>query len=157
MKSKPVSRYVLIAPLVITSGCAMLVKAATQTPTADLLTPPNGSESTVIVIIIGFLSMLATQGFALWREYRNRNWDLEDRSKAREEIHQRAEDLKLTTSAVTVELMKVLEENRKHVMEELQKNTAITESASKKADAAYNAGNNFNEKLLQLSEKVEKI
>jgi len=52
-------------------------------------------------LIIGFLATLATQVFQLYRESRNRKWDLEDRQRAEKKLDVNTQVSQRAASAAT--------------------------------------------------------
>lgn len=136
---------------------------------AQNINPPTASSQTTILIttVAGFLSLLATQFFSMWRENqrerakrdeaeRQRKWDLEDRRAARVEMRQHAETQRLETIQTAIELAKVSNINRQQLVGEIKANTKLTEEAAAKAADAYVAANNFNEKLERLHQELLK-
>lgn len=100
--------------------------------------------------ILGFLSLLATQGVQLWRERREerkreqqREWDLQDRAVAREEVRRNSEAQRFETIATAVELARATKIHSAEIKSQLAENTALTHRVGQKADAAYEVGNNF--------------
>jgi hypothetical protein len=125
-------------------------------------TPTATNQNVILITTIGgFLTLIATQIFAIWRESRNRKWDLADREAARREVRQHAETQRLETIQTAIDLAKVSNINRQHLVDHIEQNTAITKEAKKTAEAAYIAANNFNERLeslrKQLTDKAEQV
>jgi hypothetical protein len=120
------------------------------------LDPPTGSNQSTILIttIAGFATLIATQTFALWRESRNRKWDLEDRMAARREMRAHAETQRLETIQTAIDLAKVSNINRQQLTDHISRNTEITQAAKDQAAAAYQVANNFNEKLENLRKQL---
>ena len=104
----------------------------------------GGSNQTVMITLIAqaviFLTTVAGFLYNIYRENRNRRWDLEDRARAREE--------QLRTTAVAAASVKSSldvhnivqeakqEELKQVIVEKLDKNTAITQEAAQKAALA---------------------
>jgi hypothetical protein len=118
--------------------------------------PPTGSNQSTILIttMAGLATLFFTQAFALWRESRNRKWDLEDRMAARREMRAHAETQRLETIQTAIDLAKVSNINRQQLTEHLTRNTEITQAAKDQAAAAYQAADNFNEKLETLRKQL---
>lgn len=112
---------------------------------------PMGSTSTILITTIaGFLSLLVTQFVQMWRESQRRKWDLQDRSDARKEAERRSELQRRDTIQTARVLAELTKESREHLIAEISKNTELTKQVGGKADAAYVAANNFNEKLAEV-------
>lgn len=109
----------------------------------------------VVITIVGFLSLLATHIFAIWRESRQRTWDIEDRKRAREEMKKQAEQQQIETISTAVEIARVSNANRNHIVDLLHQNTRLTEDAGEKASAAYTATLDFNQKLEALRRELQ--
>lgn len=134
---------------------ATLVLSAWVASVAAQSSPETGStaanQHTIwVTSVIGFLSLLATQLFALWRENRNRKWDLEDRAVARKQMQENAERQRLEIVETAIKLAQKTNADREHIVKEISKNTALTQSVGEKAEAAYAAANNFTERLEKL-------
>lgn len=141
---------------------AWFASVAAQSPDASGVAV--NQQTIWITSLIGFLSLLATQIFALWRESRNRKWDMEDRAAARAQSQKNAEAQRLETITTAIELARVATSHREQIVKEISHNTEITKSVGAKADAAYEAANNFNERLDKLrkvlaskSEQIDNI
>lgn len=118
---------------------------------ADVTPGTSENQQTIIwTTVVGFLSLLATQVFAMWREYRNRRWDLENRKLAREELDRKFERQAGETVATAVQLARLTKAHHEEVTSQLEKNTELTRQASAKAEAAYEAGNNYTQRLNDL-------
>lgn len=98
-------------------------------------------------IISGFASLLATQVFSILSDYRRRRWDLQDRATAREEMRANTERIRLETVATAVQLSRNAKNNREILEGKIAENTALTQAVGQKADAAYEAGNNFTQRI----------
>jgi hypothetical protein len=73
----------------------------------------------------------------MYRENRTRKWDLQDRTAAREEMRRLSETQRLDTMQAAIELARVSNINRDHLMGAIKENTQITsEGASQAATAA---------------------
>jgi len=124
---------------------AWIASVAAQSP------EPSGvaaNQQTIwITSLVGFLSLMATQIFALWRESRNRKWDMEDRAAARAQMQKNAETQRLETITTAIELARVATSHREQIVKEISRNTEITKGIGEKADAAYNAANDFTKRL----------
>jgi hypothetical protein len=121
-----------------------------------------------ITSIVGFLSLLATQLFAIWRQHQEtkaaeqrRKWDLEDRAAARAQMQKNAEQLqksaelqRIETVQTAIELAKVSAAHREHILQEISRNTEITQTVGAKADAAFVEANNFNDRLEKLRKEL---
>lgn len=141
---------------------AVLACAATGSYGAVMLTvqesgaPPSGWPSAgTQVTILGFLGLLVTHLTQMWREGRNRKWDLADRAAARAEAAAKAEQLRLeaaqaaerlrieqqahaeaqriATIQTAIELAKVSKANRDRLIAAVAENTTLTESHAKAA------------------------
>lgn len=115
----------------------------TQQP--PLIAP--GSEGSYLLLASTLITLLCTNFFQIWRESRNRKWDLEDRKAQRDLARVRAELLHNSTIETAFQVAKVSTRNKDHLVNEISKNTEITKDVGAKAQAAYEAANNFNEKL----------
>lgn len=115
----------------------------------------ENQKTILITSIIGFLSLLATQLFSFWREYRNRAWDLQDRATAREEQRKNAEQLRLETIQAAIEIARQNAMHRQHIVEEINRNTELTQEVGAKADAAYTAANNFTARMEALRKELQ--
>jgi hypothetical protein len=80
----------------------------------------------------------------LFREWRNRKWDLEDRERARKDL-----EVKVTAVAATAKVA------NEAVMNKIDENTEISRGAFKEANNAFEAANNSNQKLLELSRAID--
>lgn len=118
--------------------------------------PPSATNQFAILVttIAGFASLLATQLFQFYRENRNRKWDLQDRAAARKEVRDHAETQRLETMQTAIELARVSNINRDHLLGAIQANTQITADGAAKAEAAYSVANNFNTKLEALQKEL---
>lgn len=134
------------------------VIAAQQTPAVETNAPGSATASnqfaTIATLIAGFASMLAAQAFQWFRESRTRKWDLADRMAARKEVRDHAETQRLETIQAAIELARVSNINRDHLVSEIGRNTILTAEAAAKADAAYVSANNFNAKLEALHRQL---
>lgn len=149
---------------------ALAVASASQDQSGEA----TASNQTTILIttIVGFLSLLATQGFTMWRERqaekareRQREWDLQDRASAREELRRRAEETKdevrrsseaqrMETIATAVQLARAAKRQNAELTDKLDRNTELTQMVGAKADAAYEVGNNFSQRLKELRDEL---
>jgi hypothetical protein len=132
---------------------AWVASVAAQTPEGS----GSATNQTTIWVtsLIGFFSLMATQIFSLWREARNRKWDLEDRAHARAQMQKAAELQRIETIQTAIQLAKVTTAHSEQIVKEISKNTALTKSVGDKADAAYGAANNFTERLDRLRQELE--
>ena len=125
---------------------AFIVALSAATYSQEPGAPPISNTNVVLVTtIIGFLTLIATNVFALWRESRNRKWDQEDREIAR--INARVEQQR-TAGALAA----VVKDQHEELKSELVKNTEITQEVGAKAVAAIDSANNFNAKLTAYKE-----
>lgn len=150
----PSLRRLLIGVAMAVTGAVFL---AAQDPGSFQASVSDSGMTTTAVFfttLAGVISLLATNFFAIWRDARNRKWDLEDRMMAREKQQRDAEAIRLETVATAIELARVSNTNRKHLADQLQHNTNVTMEAGEKAVAAFEAANNFNEKLEQLRREL---
>ena len=132
----------------------MGVTTISQEQSGQAIGTASNQATLLTTTIIGFLSLLATQGFAMWRESRNRKWDQQDRQAAREELLQRSERQRLEVIDTAVQLAKVSNANRAHMSAEINRNTTLTEEVGTKADAAYHAANDFTNRLETLRREL---
>lgn len=136
-----------------TAVFALALGLVTQAVTYD--PPTAGSQNTILITtLVGFASLLVTQLFALWRESRNRRWDLDDREAARREAKHHAEAQRVETVQTAIELAKVSQANRDQLLRHLEHNTQITREAKESAEAAFAVANNFNEKMETLRRQL---
>lgn len=136
---------------------AWVASVAAQTTPEGIGTSAN--QTTIwVTSIVGFLSLLATQLFAIWRDNQarkaarqQREWDLEDRRAAREEakeeMRRQAEIVRREQIATATDLAKVHQLNSRRIVEEIAKNTQLTHEVKAQAEAAYTAANNFTQRL----------
>lgn len=124
---------------------ALLIAYEGQTM-PDAATESN--QSTILITTIaGFASLIATHIFSMWREHRNRRWDLQDREAARREMRQHAETQRIETIQTAVDLAKASHIASQRVLDRIDANTTITQAAKETAEAAYVAANSFNAHL----------
>jgi len=135
---------------------AWVASVAAQ-PTTDAAGTSANQTTIWVTSIIGFLSLLATQLFAIWRQKQEtkaaeqrRKWDLEDRASARAEMQKNAELQRIETIQTAIEVARVTRSHRDHILTELTRNTEMTQVVGQKAEQAYVEANNFNEKLEKL-------
>jgi hypothetical protein len=83
------------------------------------------------------LITLAGFGLQMWKESRNRKWDLEDRERARKEL-----EMKVTEAQQTAVVA------NEAVIQKIDENTEISRNAFKEA-------NNTNQKLLELAHAID--
>jgi hypothetical protein len=119
-------------------------------------TQPTASNQFAILVttIAGFASLLATHFFQMYRENRTRKWDLADRTAARLEMRQHAETQRLETIQTAIELARVSNINREHLLGAIDKNTKITSEAAGKAEAAYTVATDFQSKIESLHREL---
>lgn len=148
------------AGLVVWAWLASVAHVVAQDATAP---PPTSTDQKTIWVtsIIGFLSLLATQLFAIWRQNqetkaaeRRRQWDLEDRERARNDLRQQYEAQRKETISTASEIARIHLQNTRRIVEEISKNTEITEAVGRKADAAYSAGNDFNRRMEEMRQQL---
>lgn len=135
-------RVKVFALVVILGSFAVSVYAgvvAAQAEHAGVAAAPTASNQFAILVttIAGFASLLATQFFQMYRENRTRKWDLQDREQARAEMRRHAETQRLDTMQAAIELARVSNINRDHLMGAIKENTQITSEGTSKAEAAY--------------------
>lgn len=156
----------VFALVVIFGSCAVSVGAGFQAAQKEVAAMAVGgagvdvpSASTQFAILMttiaGVVSMLATQFFAMYREGRNRKWDLQDRQQARAEMRMHAETQRLETMQTAIELARVSSINKEHLLGAIKENTLITTESATKAQAAYSAANDFNAKLEALQRQLQ--
>lgn len=162
------SRSVKVFAMVVIFGCFTVsvwagVQAA-HNEVAAMAQGGGGSAPTastqfaiLVTTIAGVVSMLATQFFSMYRESRNRKWDLHDRSAARVEMRQHAETQRLETMQTAIELARVSTINRDHLLGAIKENTKITTEGASQAQAAYSAANNFNSKFEALQKQLQEM
>jgi hypothetical protein len=80
----------------------------------------------------------------LFREWRNRKWDLEDRERARKDL-----EVKVTAVAATAKVA------NEAVMNKIDENTEISRGAFKEANNAYEAANHSKQQILELSRAID--
>ena len=148
---RAVAYLMIVGPLLLSLSAAQQAQPS-GTSSVDMPNMPTGSSQTYILIttIAGFASLLATHYFQMSREKRQREWDLQDRAQAREELRKHAETQRVETLQTAVELARISTINRQTLKKAIDDNTRITEEIGKRADEAYAAGNNFNAKLEDL-------
>jgi hypothetical protein len=147
---------------VISMACYCLVGGSLVAFAQSSSQPPYSTDPQVLnnqsymiwTTVIGFLSLLATQIFGILRERRTRQWDLEDRASARLDAKMQAEAQRIETIQTAVQLAKVTQQGHAVIKREIEENTEITKQTAQKADAAYEAGNNFNVKLEELKREL---
>jgi type II secretory pathway pseudopilin PulG len=126
------------------------IVAAQDTTAGDLGTAQNQTVM-IVTSIIGFLSLLATQLFSIYRDREQRKRDLQDRAEAREAARQEAREtanlLRREQLATATTLAQVNKKNTERVVAEVSRNTEITEAVGAKADKAYSAANEFTTRL----------
>lgn len=127
-----------------------LLLMQSNTVTAQTSSDSN-SEGLWVTAIAGILTLLATNFFQIYRESRNRKWDIADRQEQRRREAIRAQAQHNSTIQTAFELAKVATRNRDDVIAKVDENTALTAEAVKAAGAAYEAGNSFNAKLEALT------
>src|SRR5687768_11159224 len=118
-------------------GVAVMLAVSVATASQDqgsFVSDPSGT-ALLYTTIIGFLSLLATHGFQLWRERRNRQWDLEDREAARAELRKNNETQRLETIATAVQLARAAKIHNAQLVTQIAENTALTLKAGDKAEA----------------------
>ncbi len=157
----------IFALMVIFGSLTVSVWAGVQAATTEAAAMAGGAGSSapsastqfaiLITTIAGMISMLATQFFAMYRENRNRKWDLQDRSTARAEMRESNRTLRLETMQTATELARVSMINSGHLLGAIKENTQITTEGASKADAAFSAANNFNAKLEALQLELQSI
>jgi hypothetical protein len=86
--------------------------------------------------LILFLTTIAGFAIQLFREWRNRKWDLEDRERARKELAEKVE------SAQTLAISK-----QKEMLDKIEENTNISREA-------FTEANGVNQKLLLLQNQL---
>lgn len=94
------------------------------------------SEGTLYGQALIFLTTFLGFAIQIYREKRNRRWDLEDRERARLEIAAKVESVAAVTAS-----------RQEHVLQKIAENTAISR-------VAFNEANNVNTKLLKLAEMI---
>lgn len=109
------------------------------------------SNASVIITLIGFLSLLATQLFEMRRAHRQRKWDLEDRKAAREELRKRHEIIQRETLETASEIARISVANRKHLDSKISENTKLTEDVNQKVQAS---ADDFNTQLAALRKEL---
>lgn len=129
---------------------------ATEMSGANGGAQPTASNQFAILVttIAGFASLLATHFFQIFRESRTRKWDLADRTAARLEMRQHAETQRLETIQTAIELARVSNINREHLLGAIDKNTKITSEAAGKAEAAYTVATDFQSKIESLHKEL---
>jgi hypothetical protein len=144
-----------ICGLFAVSVCAGVV-AQTQANADPVANVPTAQNQFAILIttIAGFASLLCTQLFQFYRENRNRRWDLQDRTAAREQMRKTVEEQRMEGMRTAVELAKVSQTNRDLIFSAIKENTTLTVDAGEKAQAAYTSANNFNSKLETLHREL---
>lgn len=162
------SRGVKVFALVVIFGSfAVSVWAGVQAAAQEAAAMAGGNGSSVpsastqfailITTIAGMVSMLATQFFSMYRENRNRKWDLQDRAAARAEQRETHRTLRLETMQSATELARVSMINSGHLLGAIKENTQITTEGASKADAAFSEANNFNVKLEALRRDLQSM
>lgn len=154
-RAAKVVAIVAICGLFAVSVCAGVIaqQQATADPAANVPTAQN-QFAILVTTIAGFASLLCTQLFQFYRENRNRKWDLQDRTAAREEMRKTVEEQRLESMKTAVELAKVSQANRDLIFSAIKENTSLTVDAGEKAMAAYTSANNFNSKLETLHREL---
>ena len=130
---------------------------AQQQATADpAAAQPTASNQFAILIttIAGFASLLATHLFQFYKENRNRKWDLQDRASAREEMlrHQKAQ--RVETLQTAVEIARVSNINRDHLLGAIDRKTELTAEAGAKTDDFNSRLEALHQELAELSKKL---
>jgi gas vesicle protein len=129
-----------------------------------------GAEQTYMLgTVIGQIVVVVTTilGFAytIYRENRNRRWDLEDRKRAREElqtlttstatklettVEHRATELATALSSRATELAQTVDRQRHQLSEQLTENTQISKQA-------FHEANDVNQKIAELTRKFDEV
>lgn len=94
------------------------------TQTAEQWGAGSGSLAVQIILLITTLSGFV---YTIYRENRNRRWDLEDRERARQELAQRVELATLRQASAATQ-------HRDEIMEVIDKNTQMNEAALREAN-----------------------
>lgn len=170
-----------IVPLVMLAVSFAALRAAAQTPvTAPPLLTAACHDSSVTIALIGFFSSLVALSMQMWREHRNKLWereqraeerarDKEDREEARREARAERGQLHAETVATATELAKLTRKQHEKLAEwiaqikaeqtevlhkAITENTALTHEVGRRADAAYEAGNNFAQRLESIQDTL---
>lgn len=154
-----VALAIIFASFAVSVWAGVQAATAEQTAMASGLNAPTASTQFAILIttIAGVISMLATQIFAMFRESRNRKWDLQDRAAARAEMRENTRLLRLENMQTATELARVSMINSEHLLDVIKENTDITSRGASQAEAAYSEANNFNKKLEELHRQLQQM
>lgn len=115
----------------------------------------SSNQFTILVTTVaGFAGLIATQVFALWRENRNRQWDLQDREMTKREMRQHAETQRIETIQTAVDLAKISHVNRQQMIDRIDDNTQLTRAAKETTEATYVATSSYKEKLEELRKQL---
>jgi len=145
----------VVAAAVAGSAAAALADALQADPVTLGAAAAVSSPQAILITTIGTLAtVVVTQVVGLVRESRNRRWDLADRAAARQETILRAELQRNETIKTAIELARITKASKAETIERILENTRLTIDAATKADAAYVAANNFNEKLKALESAI---
>lgn len=96
-------------------------------------------ESSSVAQIITLLTVIAGFWFQIYRENRNRKWDLEDRSAARKRLDDTTTGLAARTEALHADA----EVGRRIIAEKIDANTVISQQA-------FTEANNVNMKIASI-------
>lgn len=113
------------------------------------------NQQTIIwTSIFGFLSLLATQLFSIWRDHLKGKRDKQERDDARATLAANLAAQKLETIETAVQLARVARQHNEAIAKQIAQNTELTKQVGEKAEAAYEIGNNFHQKMEALRQEL---
>lgn len=139
-----------------------VVSVFAQDPSSPSSATANNQTAMIVTSIVGFLTLLVTQIFSMWKQNQEkkaaeqrRQWDLEDREIARQQMKTSAQKQLQETVQTAVTLADVTEKHHAQTLRELTKNTELTKAVAAKADAAYDAANSYAAKTEELRKELK--
>lgn len=164
-KSEPYL-YCILHPAVVASAFVMVVSVLTshaasqmspsgQSPTAQSLA--NNQTTILVTTIAGFLSTIVALIFQIWREGRNRRWDLEDRRLARQEADLKIESQTKELSRVAALEAQVTRARAAAVEAELRVQTARQHQAIQRTESVISEKIDANTRVTELAAEKAKL
>jgi hypothetical protein len=116
---------------------------------AAALQPDPAQDTSLSKPVIGqivlFLTTVAGFAYTIYRENRNRRWDLEDRERARAALAETVTDSQKA-------LAKTVQGQQMKLIEKIDENTELTVTAIDSAEKTYREANDLNQKLAKITE-----
>lgn len=109
-----------------------------------------GQVSTFLLVVIGF-------GVALWREHRNRKWDLDDRAYARMELNKKLQTYHIETTDKIDENTRVSKDALHEANDAKVLIASIEESRNKLQQSTIDMASEMKDGAEAISDAVEKI